>query len=350
MEAGDGRPRGKHWCDMIDLTKTDYWMRYVPFLHPDSAAPFLEMAFQDYEVRTSAGSTRIKSMLSSYELSLLFALAKDYWTGAGEIVDLGCLNGVTTRCFGDGLRLNTNVDDTAKTGRIYAYDLFLPEDYQWWMASSATIHAGSVFPEFLRLNRDNLDYIVPCPGDLLRMNWGDRPIEILLVDAAKTWALNQFVVSRMFPALIPGKSVVVQQDNINFYEYWIAITMEYFADYFEPLDTVYGASGVYLAKRAIPADVAAFDLAALSPARKLQLMDQAIARARGSAVEVLKTAKVKLLIELGDPSAARKVLASVRTDLQGDRSPHDFSSIAKGCAQMVTPYLEAAERDAGRRA
>lgn len=333
---------------MIDLRKTDYWMSSVPFVNPDSLAPFLEISFQNYRVRTSAGHRQVKSMLSSYELSLLFALAKDYWTGAGEIVDLGCLNGLTTRCFGDGLRLNAIAPEERKHSSIYAYDLFLPEDYQWWMSSSRTSHAGSAFPDFMQLNKDNLDYIVPCPGDLLKMNWGDRPIEILLVDAAKTWELNQFVVSRFFPSLIPGRSVVVQQDNINFYEYWIAITMQYFEDYFELVDTVYGASGVYLATRAVPKDVASFDLNLLSAETKKRLMDQAIEKAGVSQREVLKTAKVKLLVELGEIADARRLLSTVRTDLASDQSSRDFSQIAKGCVQMVEPYVQRAENANGR--
>lgn len=332
---------------MLDLKKPDFWLPYVPFLHPGSPAPFVETAFQQYDVRTPAGVRPIKSMLSSYELAMLFALAKDYWTGQGEIVDLGCLYGLTTRCFAEGAKLNGRVADAQKIKRIYAYDLFLAQDYEWWTQASPTIHAGSWFPEFLDLNKADLDLIVPCPGDLLAMNWGAKPIEILMVDAAKTWALNQFVVTRMFPALIPGQSVVVQQDYFNFAEYWIAITMEYFADYFEPLDAIYGASATFRTLREIPPEAASFDLASLPASEKVRLMDQAIGKARDSSAEVLKTAKATLLIDLGELDAARETLATVRTNMEGDRSPHDFSGIAAGCAPQVAARLELAARQAG---
>jgi hypothetical protein len=320
---------------MIDLAKRDYWTRYVPFMHPESPAPFFERAFQQYGVRTQSGVVEIRSMLSSYELSILFALAKDYWRGEGEIVDLGCLYGLTTRCFAEGVKLNEAVAEERKAKRIYAYDLFLAQEYEWWTQASETIHAGSWFAEFLAVNQDELAYIAPCPGDLLKMSWGAKPIEILMIDAAKTWSLNHFVVSRMFPRLIPGRSVVVQQDYMHFVEYWIAITMEYFADYFQPLDFVYGASGLFLATKAVPEEAAAFDLSTLPAREKIRLMDQAISKAPPSGAEVLKTAKAKLLADLGWASEAQALLATVRTDKIAPESYDDFSTIAESCVASV---------------
>lgn len=320
---------------MINLTTRDYWTRYVPFLHPETPAPFSERAFQAYSVRTSSGLVDIKSMLSSYELSIVFALAKDYWRGEGEIVDLGCLYGLTTRCFAEGIKLNEYVPESSKKKRIYAYDLFLAQEYEWWTQRSETIHAGSWFDEFLAVNQHELAYIVPCPGDLLKMNWGAKPIEILMVDAAKAWPLNQFVISRMFPRLIPGRSVVIQQDYMHFNEYWIAITMEYFDDYFQPLDFVYGASGLFLATKPIPEEVAAYDLSKLPPNEKIRLMDQAIFKAKPSGAEVLKTAKAKLLVDLGLASRAEELLSTVRFEKLSAESFDDFSGIAESCVASV---------------
>jgi hypothetical protein len=342
-------PSNDAWRDqMLDLKNRDYWTRYVPFMHPESPAPFVERAFQDYSVRTAAGAVPIKSMLTSYELAMLFALAKDYWTGEGDIVDLGCLYGLTTRCFAEGLKLNSAVSDERKAKRIYAYDLFLAQDYEWWTQSSPTIHAGSWFAEFVDVNRDELNYIVPCPGDLLKLNWGDNPIEILMVDAAKAWPLNHFVVSRMFPRLMPGRSVVIQQDYMHYHEYWIALTMEHYSDFFEPLDFVYGASGIFLNTKQIPPEAAAFDLSTLSPHEKLELMDRAIAKAPPSGAEVVKTAKAKLLLDLGEIDAAKNMLGSVTTEKRSAESFDDFSGIAESCVASVRACIAAAERAAPR--
>ena len=332
----------------IDLRDADYWRRYVPFWHPDSPAPFKETAFHQFAVRTETAEMSVKSMLSSYELALLFALAKDYWTGAGEIVDLGCLYGLTTRCFAEGVRLNERVPATEKTKRVYAYDLFLAQDYEWWTDKTPTLHAGSWFPEFLDLNRDRLDYIVPCPGDLTKLNWGaDRPIEILMVDAAKSWELNGWVVSRMFPRLIPGRSVVVQQDYMHFAEYWIAITMEYFRDYFEPLDFIFGASGVFLATRSLSPEDATIDLAAFTPDHKKALMDRAIARASRTGAQVLKTAKAKLLVDLGEIDAAEQIIESVDGTEDETAGHGDFSGIAASCANSLRTVIAQLRHPAG---
>jgi hypothetical protein len=325
---------------MIDLHKQDYWTRYVPFMHGDSPAPFIQEAFQHYRIKTSVGDVAIKSMLSSYELSLLFALAKDYWTGAGEIVDLGCLYGLTTRCLSEGVLLNTNVPKDRKRRRIYAYDLFLAEDYDWWTQSSDTVHAGSWFSEFLDVNRDQLDFIAPCPGNLTRMAWGDRPIEILMVDAAKSWELNHWIVSHMFPRLIPGRSVVIQQDYVNFAEYWIAITMEHLRQYFEPLDFIYGATAVYLLTKPIPSEAMHHDLAVESAQTKFALLERAIRLSPPSVTEVLKVAKAKMFVDLGDQASARDVLATVRTDVKAERKTNDFSEIAAGCLRMLALEMQ----------
>ena len=204
------------------------------------------------------------------------------------------------------------------------------------------MHAGSWFNEFLHVNRENLGMIVPCPGDLSRMNWGANPIEILMIDASKAWFLNRWIVGKMFPRLIPGISVVIQQDYCHFVEYWCALTMEYYADFFMPLDFVYGASGVFLNVKSITELQAAFDIETLPHAEKQRLMESAIAKAPPSAAEVLKTAYAKMMIDLGDPFEARKIIDSVNTSKLTEDSIDDFSAIAKSCVVSVNRILAAA--------
>lgn len=47
------------------------------------------------------------------------------------------------------------------------------------------------------------------PGDIEDMPWGGDPIEILAVDAAKGSAIADYVAATFFPALVPGRSIVV---------------------------------------------------------------------------------------------------------------------------------------------
>jgi len=61
-------------------------------------------------------------------------------------------------------------------------------------------------------------------------------------------------MTRFFPHLIPGISLVIQQDYIHFALPWIHITMERLAEYFETLDYFRSGSAVYRLKRALPAE------------------------------------------------------------------------------------------------
>jgi hypothetical protein len=123
-------------------------------------------------------SVEVKSMLHEFEVALLHSLARNHWTGAGDILDLGPVNGLSTHALSSGMR-------TAKVGtnnrKIYSYDIWLRQDYEYFTDSPSSKKTGSVFAEWLRLNIDNLDLIVPWPGDLLWSDWSGDPIEILFV-------------------------------------------------------------------------------------------------------------------------------------------------------------------------
>ncbi|TXN08118.1 hypothetical protein FV222_01255 [Methylobacterium sp. WL103] len=328
----------------IDLTDSQFWRRYVPFWNPLSDVPFVETAHQTYSVPTADGELTVKSMLSSLELALLYALARDYWTGEGEIVDLGCLYGLTTRTMAEAVAQNTHVSPAEKAQRIYAYDLFLAEDYDWWSQASSTVHAGSWFSDFLKINRDRLDMLVPCPGDLLRMSWGAKPIEILMVDAAKSWDLNAWIVRKLFPNLIPGKSVVIQQDQVHSIEYWITITMEYFAEKFDYIDTIYGSSAFYLCKAPISHEEARVDLQAMPLAEKERLLLSAIARGRLSLREALKVTHAQLLIDHGEEARARAVLNEMSTERLSADPAYDFSEVARADRDRLLTSLDATAR------
>ena len=92
-------------------------------------------------------------------------------------------------------------------------------------------------------------------GDLAASGWDGRPIELLFVDIAKTWSLNDVVVSEFFPCLIPDRSVIVQQDYAFAFQPWMAITMEYLSEYFEPVAFAEYNSVVFLCRRQVPREL-----------------------------------------------------------------------------------------------
>ena len=98
----------------MDLSSRAFWSKYCPLLS-GGEGPYVEKSWQEYSV----DGVICRSMLMPYELSLLYALAKDYWHGEGAIVDTGCLYGLTTRMFADGILKNPHVPLSEKSGVIF---------------------------------------------------------------------------------------------------------------------------------------------------------------------------------------------------------------------------------------
>jgi hypothetical protein len=175
------------------------------------------------------------------------------------------------------------------------------------------------------------------------LDWSGDPIEILFVDLAKTWALNSWVVAKTFPCLIPSVSVVVQQDWVHFNEYWVHITMAYFADRFELVETVYGASAVFRCIAPISIAEASVDLKALPIAEKLRLIDWCIERSEPSEREVLKAGRAKCLLDHGNVMEAKRVAESIVTGRLTSDPTVDFSPIAVSNKATVLDLIRSAE-------
>jgi hypothetical protein len=275
-------------------------------------------------------------MLSSLELAYLHFLAKDKFSGVGAIVDLGPYCGIGTLAMASGLAHNP----IGHLGRIYSFDLFLTEGYDWYFSDWELPAFGSVFPLFARITEDYPDQITPIPGDLLKMRWGIDPIEILFVDIAKSPELNYWVVSQTFPKLMPGISTVVQQDYVHCYEWWIQAVMEYYADRFQLLDVIYGASAIYRNVAPISEGEASQDICKLPLPRLMELMERAAERMPPSAREVMKCGRAKCLLDHGELAEAEKLLETVSTQKITDDVAEDFSEIAK--SNLVTMRAELA--------
>jgi hypothetical protein len=304
-----------------------FWERYDQFRSPSTSIGITNYSFQRYRLSNPSGDIDTRSMLTSYEIALLYALARDYFRGTGVIVDLGVLNGVSTNALARGLRANTASAETRR--KIFSFDLFRTEGLPGEFFEGSQDVTGCFLDTFIDNNRDYLDLISLTAGDIRSFRWErDRKIEILFNDVSKSWELNRWIQRNVFPALVPGESVVVQQDYIYFHSYWVAITMEYYGDYFEPLYPVFGSSMVYRYARQLPDEAFDRDLESLPLDIKLELLDRAIAAALPSVGEVLKCAKAYCLVDNGHPDAARSVLESVSEASAGGDPLYDYSSIA----------------------
>ena len=243
------------------------------------------------------------TMLSKPEQKMLHWLAHRYFTGAGAIVDAGCYLGGSTLGFATGLARRENSNTALKRlPVIYSYDIFLSSEHDPnpQLENLGIFPGDSFYNLFLKKTEPYGKYIQSFQGDICQQIWNKQPIEILFIDVAKSWNVNQHLASEFFPALTPGASIVVQQDFNHEWAPWIAVAMEYYSEYFTTLCNE-GPSKIFLLQKAIPKKVLQVNLKKeLTADEKIQLMDSSINNSPDSSVYILQAAKAVLLfMEIG---------------------------------------------------
>lgn len=253
------------------------------------------------------------SMTIPYELAFCESYARECFSGKGRMVDLGCWYGATTFSLARGLRRNWR----ARNNRlIEGFDLFV---WNKWMDPVADhikmprVHKDgeSFFQDAQKLLARYSNVVRLYQQDLMEYEPAPGPVELLFIDAMKSWPLAKKIVTGFFPLLIPGTSVVVQQDFI--FHNPIAATshllMWQLRDHFEWLHQIpRSGSVVFLCKKRI--DTAT--LPSLEPESfSLEEIDQAYEYSRACVVEDdrrthVEAAKLLFLVERGNYDSALK--------------------------------------------
>lgn len=275
---------------------------------------FPEKPWQAIEAVTLPGGA-IPSMISFDERRYLQWLSQERYTGAGAIVDCGPLLGGSTVALAEGLRRNPRVPDTLKADRICSYDLFEYYRYMTGLFAGELEPAAreSLLPRFLANTEPWRPMIRAHPGDVQRFAWSGEPIELLFIDLAKSWTLQAHLLREFFPALIPGVSIIVQQDYFFQGCPWIHVVMECLSDYVTPVHGTDGSTLGFVLDRAIPDKLLHIDYEReLSAPDKGRLIERAAQRFTGARRLVVMTAQATLLLKLGDIDAAVDVLHAVR--------------------------------------
>lgn len=174
------------------------------------------------------------SQTTDFEKRLLYWLAKDYYRGEGLIVDAGCLVGGSTFHLLRGLAENQR--DIPKARRVHAFDAFPGDNLERFKANLAG------FEPHLAAHAGNLG----CS----RIT---EPVEILFVDIAKTAQTWQIVCDMFFGRLIPGRSVVYQQDFSRARLPWLHYSTGYLLPLIDVVDPDF-RSFFYVTKSALPAE------------------------------------------------------------------------------------------------
>ncbi|MEL7229909.1 MAG: hypothetical protein AAGK38_08380, partial [Pseudomonadota bacterium] len=204
------------------------------------------------------GAVTAQTMLMDEELRMLYALGRDYYGGWGDIVDAGCFLGGSTQAMARGVLDNYLVHKNPRSKVIHSYDLYVVEPWTIGIYFPEGTPLGTSFEDIYRENIKDFSTLVEVnPGDVMVRKWPrEKPIEILFIDLAKHWVVSDYMVREFFGSLVPGRSLVIQQDYIyHTCTGWLPVTMEYFSDYFELVDHTYRNSAVFLNTKKIPEEL-----------------------------------------------------------------------------------------------
>lgn len=244
----------------------------------------------------------VPTMLIPDELRLLEFLAEEVWQGEGLIVDAGCFLGGSTVALASGLRRNLHRRGLAERPLIHSYDLFRIEGWTRGIYFPEEAQAGErIRPTFDRNVAAFAPLLAVHEGDIIRSVPPDEPIEILFVDLAKHWTVCDWITENLFPRLIPGRSILVQQDYLySEWTAWLHVTMEYYADEFERLcDTDYNSVAFLLRKPFAPGRLRPRLVEEMAMAERLRLMDAAASHFSGHQAALLRSAKQHYLAMVG---------------------------------------------------
>lgn len=175
----------------------------------------------------------VPTMLTAEECQFYFWLARHQTSGTGAIVDLGCFAGGSTAHLAEGSRASGHRQT------IHAFDRFRASEgvKKDVLYASGVGHFDGM--NILPLAQDLLapwsDTVVLHAGAIEEQHWGGDPIDLLIIDAAKSVALADHIAAQFFPCLIPGQSIVVQQDFLHWKTPWLPAQMELMQACFEPL-------------------------------------------------------------------------------------------------------------------
>jgi hypothetical protein len=218
----------------------------------------------------------VPGMLNYWGKRMLYYLGLEFYSDKGAIVELGPFLGGSTICLAAPLAAR-GFDKPI----VHTYDLFTlsPFEREKYFSKGAPPdnRTRHIFDAHLRAY---IHLLRVYEGDILSFSWEAGPIEILFVDAAKSYRVFDHVVSSFFPALIPGRSIVVLQDYI--FERsgpWHHVVMEKLADYFDYVSDTDENSAIFALKEAIPAGaLAEAQWEAIPAEEKGVLMEHAIER------------------------------------------------------------------------
>lgn len=274
-------------------------------------------------------------MLGPHEGMMFYHIAKSAFAGVGCIVDAGSFLGRSAFFLAKGL-LGNPVFDAARD-RIQCFDMFrvfdeISADFIRSRLGESLAVGKSTRAIFDRQVAEVRDVLEVYEGDFHVVHWEPRPIEILMVDIAKSESLGRRVVEVFFPCLIPGRSIVIQQDYHHPWHPHIHVVMEYFADFFQIVAPRVDDSATFVLEKPIPKEMvqraAAYEF---TIDEQLDLMNRAVERLPVGDRHVVELARLRLRSKRDDPSS---LLEEFETIVARNADKRDILSWQRYVEQM----------------
>ena len=218
------------------------------------AAIVAEFAARPWMTVTKADlgpAASVPTMLTPEESQLYHWLGRQV-SGDGTVVDLGAYAG------GSAARLLSCLALSGRRNLLHSYDRFRSSRAFWarYMPDEPLPDADDA--DLLPVVRRHLapwsDRVELHVGDIGDKRWEGGPVEILAVDAAKGSAMADHIAAEFFPALVPGRGVLIQQDYLMAVQPWLCAQMVGLRDCFLPLAHVPKVGMVFLCVAPVTAE------------------------------------------------------------------------------------------------
>lgn len=161
---------------------------------------------------------------------------------AGRIVELGCLLGGSTAALAGGL-----ASSGLNPPPLLSYDSFV-----WTSWCDQYFPVGLRDGEsFLELTRQNLGPLArhvdlrPClfpehlaTGEARAIYPEAAPIGVVFVDCAKDWGVSRTLMEVFAPHLIPGRSLLIEQDFKHHWTFWRPLHLHAWRECFRPVHEI----------------------------------------------------------------------------------------------------------------
>lgn len=193
----------------------------------------------------------VDGLISPGEERYLYWLTSSMYTDDGAIVELGSWFGRSAIALGAGLR------DSGRDTPLYCFDRFMWREQfaKPKMIADFDLPDGGDFMPYMVANvRPVYPNVQVTKTTIDELQWNGGPIELLFIDAPKSFADLSTTFHAFGPHLTVGRTLLILQDFFFAPAFPIAMTVAAMGDDLRLVHTVEGAStAAFVVQRPIPA-------------------------------------------------------------------------------------------------